>query len=278
MTPASTPISTSQIDPLITTIMAQIHLDYEPGSCDLAPHALMRHLSIPFITHPESSFDTPPSDEDERERRLYKLCRQPPSFWLEIDSVHHHERRRRLYELCRQPPSLELGSDSVRHPFNTMPAVLTYIASRGRDPQQLLGRNELEKAIVAEWLAYLDGALHGRAFLMASAPEKFVEAENVDHDAIAARGRHYIERYFREIDGKLSGRNFAVGERFTVVEFYLYVFARWYETLYGDFGSQFPGYYRVMRSTENLQGVILAVGEQRLEFLFTRRQQLGGTS
>jgi glutathione S-transferase len=276
MTPASTPISTSQNDPLITTIMAQIHLDYEPGSCDLAPHALMRHLSIPFITHPESSFDTPPSDEDERVRRLYKLCRQPPSFCLEIGSERHHERRRRLYELCRQSPSLELGSDSVRHPFNTMPAVLTYIASQGRDPQQLLGRNELEKAIVTEWLAYLDGALHGRAFLMASAPEKFVEAENVDHDAIAARGRHYIERYFREIDGKLSGRNFAVGERFTVVEFYLYVFARWYETLYGEFESQFPGYYGVMRRTENLQGVMMAVQEQRLEFLFPR--QLGGTS
>jgi glutathione S-transferase len=254
MTPASIPISISQNDPLITTIIVQIHLRYEPGSCNLVPHALMRHHSLSFIPHPYMSFNTTPSDEDERERRLYELCRQPPSFWLEIDSERHY--------------------------FNTMPAVLTYVASRGRDPQQLLGRDELEKAMVAEWLAFLDGALHGRAFLMASAPRRFVEAGNGDHNAIAARGRRYIEQYFRQIEGKLSGRNFAVGERLTVVEFNLYVFARWYEALYGGIEYQFPGYYRVMRGMEHLHGVMAAVVEQRLEFLFRipRRRQLGGTS
>jgi glutathione S-transferase len=222
--------------------MAQIHLHYEPGSCNLAPHALMCHLSIPFISHPYSSYDTPPSDEDERKRRLY--------------------------ELCRQPPSLQLGMDSVRQIFITMPAVLTYIASRGRDPQQLLGTDEFEKAMVAEWLAFLDGRLHRRAFLMVSAPRRFIVAGNGDHNAIAARGRRYIEQYFTNIDGYLSSRNFAVGERFTVVEFYLYVFARWYDTLYGNLVTRFPEYYRVMRSTESLPGVMAALGEQELEPLF----------
>jgi glutathione S-transferase len=227
--------------------MAQITLNYTPGSCNLVPHAIMRHFDINFELNrigdpPTDVMDTTLSSED---------------YNLEV--------QKRLRDICDPQPLLIVGNRRLR----AMPAILTYLAVQGDEEQLLLGRNAVEKAAVAHHLFHLAARVHFIAFRMLAAPETFIEGEAGSHKAIQLRGRNLLHQIFVEINTALTNKTFAIG-RLTAVDFNLYVFARWYKELWPlrNFDTRYPEYCRVMKSVEALNGVQEAVQEEGLRLLF----------
>lgn len=206
--------------------MALIFLHYRLGSCGLVSHALMRHLDIDFVP-------------------------QPYGHPL-IDPV---------IDICNDPPSLIFGGEVL----SEMPAILTYLAVRGGQPG-LLGSSARDTAMVMHWLSLLDGKLHNTAFKMMAVPHYFTidGTAHTCHTAIWARGQALVHEFFFKIDTSLAGVVYAVGNNLTVVDFNLYIFARWYDEMYGlgQLSLHFPEYYRVMRNIERLPAVRQAVHEQ----------------
>jgi glutathione S-transferase len=208
----------------------------------------MRHLNIPFVLR---SFGSLPTDVRDT---VYTY----PYYTNECE--------KRLLEICNLPPELIFGHQILME----MPAILTYLAVREGKEQEFLGSGAEEKAAVAHWLSLLDEKVHGMAVKMMAAPTWFIVGEDGSHQAIWARGHAHLLDFFGKINTSLANAPFAVGGRPTVVDFNLYVFARWYKELWllGGFETQSPEYYRVMKSVEALNGVAAAVQEQRKMLLF----------
>src|SRR5207244_1701147 len=57
-------------------------------------------------------------------------------------------------------------------------------------------------------------------------PERYADDDSVK-EAIKAKARTSYEGYLKEIDSLLAGRQWAIGEHYTVVDGYLLVFYRW---------------------------------------------------
>jgi glutathione S-transferase len=228
--------------------MATLSLYTKSGGCSIVLHALMRHLSIDFLIT---------RDED------------PPTDVMDTNlpfEEYNLEFARRLRDIiCQFPPQLAVNTYSLTE----MPAILTYLTLRGRQEGELMGRNESEKVVVMQWLSYLEGKLYSRAFKMMGNPESF-SAEASSHRGIQVKGKAFLELCFGKINESLAGKEYTVCKRCTVVDFNLYMFARWYKELWPsrDFDTRYPEFFRVMKSVEALEGVRAAVREQQKRLLF----------
>lgn len=153
-----------------------------------------------------------------------------------------------------------------------VPAILSYISSRA--PQaRLFGPDSLSHSRVVEWLSYLSGTVHGRGFGLLFRPGRFSDDEG-DYDKLRAKGREFVGSCFGSIDGRLKGKKFAVGEELTVVDFYLYIFARWGKEV-GFVMGEFPAYDAHASRMEGVEGVRKAIEEQGLRFNFIRSESGG---
>ena len=228
--------------------MANLCLYAKSGGCSIVLHALMRHLSIDFLNIPD---EFPPTDVMDTN--------------LPIEDYNLELTRRLRDIICQFPPRLAVGKYSLTE----MPAILTFLTLRGRQEGELMGRDVTEKVTVMEWLSYLEGKLYGRAFKMMGNPESFL-AEASSHQGIHAMGKTYLEFCFGRINGSLVGKEYTVCKRLTVVDFNLYMFARWYKELWPamDFDTRYPEFFRVMKNVEALEGVRAAVLEQQKRLLF----------
>ncbi|OSS43498.1 hypothetical protein B5807_11873 [Epicoccum nigrum] len=226
--------------------MANLTLYYSPGSCSLVPHALMHHLSLPFTT--------------------VALARGPDGLEAADGSFTAPWYRANIHH-AGYVPALAVGADTV---VTEMPAILTYIAlaAGGGKGELLLGEGgALERASVAEWLAWLAGTLHGNGFAMLFRPGRFSGDEGA-HAGIKEQGVRVVERCFRRIEERVRGREWVVGEKLTVVDFNVYVFARWWVEIVGRDLKEYPEYARFCGGVEGLEGVRKAVQEHGKELLF----------
>ncbi|KAF2029126.1 glutathione S-transferase [Setomelanomma holmii] len=139
-------------------------------------------------------------------------------------------------------PILELDNERITE----TPAILTTISALA--PQKnLLGKTITEQARAQEWMAWLCGTVHGQAFGCLFRSNRFVGDESV-YDAIKARGRGWVKECFDYVEGKLEGRTHAIGDAFTVVDAYLYVFYRWGNLMKLGMRFNFPNYTRVVQN------------------------------
>lgn len=80
---------------------------------------------------------------------------------------------------------------------------------------------------------------------------------------MAASGRSIVEPAFAEIDARLRGRDWMVGDRFTVVDAFLLVFFRWggYR-LHLPMREPYPEYARVMDRVRARPAVAKVIAEE----------------
>lgn len=126
----------------------------------------------------------------------------------------------------------------------------------------------MERVRVAEWLAWLSGTLHGNAFVMLLQPGRLTGDETA-YVAIKEKGMAVAKACFQRIEKKLEGKENAVGKEWTVVDFNLYIFARWGKQIGVDMEGNFPVYSAFARRLEELNGVKKAVKEQEIELLYS---------
>ncbi|KAL0944697.1 glutathione s-transferase [Colletotrichum truncatum] len=226
------------------------------GSCALVPHCILTQYAIPF--HGVPMEPTPDSSFGSRYRAT--------------DGSLSHEEYLRInptgYVPCIvvQPDHNDGDDGASGTAIGEMPAVLTYIASLLPE-KNLLGRTDAQRAKAYEWLCWLSGTLHSLGFAAFWRPERFVVGEEAKKE-VSVRGREVIDKCYARIEAALNGREFAVGEGLTVVDFNLYVFWRWGRLIDVDMERHYPSYGRLMRVVEGLEGVRKAVQVEGKQLYF----------
>ncbi|KAF5663725.1 glutathione S-transferase [Fusarium heterosporum] len=210
------------------------------GACPIVPHAILRHYKIPFTSI---------------------LLKAGPDGAEAADGSFTNAEYRSIHPRGLVP-ALTVDGEVITE----LPAILSYIASLVPS-ENLAGVTPIQRAKVLEWLAVLSGTLHGIGYGPFLRPGRFSD-ETAHHSAIKAKGATVVRECFKRIDDALKGREFIVGEALTVVDFNVYIFARWAHKADIDVKTEYPNYYEHLRRTEQLDGVREAIEVEGLEIAF----------
>ena len=184
--------------------MAKVRLWYSPGACSLASHILLYEAGVPFQAD-----------------RLDVRAGYPEEF-------------RRLNPKMRVP-ILSLGDQTITE----TPAIMTAISQLAPD-KQLMGRTNMDVVRVYEWLNWLSGTLHGQGFGGLFRAHRFSDDQNT-HASIKAKSTKTVTECFVRIEDDLMS-NHAVGNDFTAVDAFLYVFYRWGASIGMKMAETYPNY------------------------------------
>ncbi|KAJ5930637.1 hypothetical protein N7466_006130 [Penicillium verhagenii] len=170
--------------------MSTIKLYYYPGACSLAPHILLHETKLPFTLSKEVAGLTP------------ELRAKNPKAKIPVLTI----------------------DDTV---ITENIAIQTAIGNLAPSLALLGAPGTLESVRVYEWLSWLSTSLHAAAFGSLFRPGRFTTSEDEGVlEGIRDKARESIMGTFDLVEGKLTGVH-AVGERFTAVDAYLFVFYRW---------------------------------------------------
>ena len=103
-------------------------------------------------------------------------------------------------------------------------AILTYIARRFPE-KKLLPSDPLEEARAISTMAWFSNSVHP-PFTSTMRPERFAEDAGA-HPAVKETGKKTFLGQLKEIDGMLAGKQWIMGDQFTVVDGYALVFYQW---------------------------------------------------
>ncbi|SKA22048.1 glutathione S-transferase [Enhydrobacter aerosaccus] len=102
-------------------------------------------------------------------------------------------------------------------------AILNYIAAKYAP--QLMPKDPVQHARAISLMAWFSNTVHP-AFTHINRPERFASDVSV-HEALKATGRENFFAALKEIDGLLAGKQWIMGDQFTVVDGYALVFYGW---------------------------------------------------
>jgi glutathione S-transferase len=203
-------------------------LYYSPGACSLAAHIMLRELDWPF--------------------ELKKIAvaegeNKQPEF-LAINSR------------GRVPVLMVEGQ-----PITELSAILTWLAQQRSDLFPPAGT--LAAIRCSEWLAWLTSSLH-ISFAQIWRGERFSENPD-DFAAIEAHGRAVLTTQFAEVEDKLTGRPFALGDSYSVVDPNLLVFYRWGNRIGIDMRQSYPVWTAHSERLLERPAVVAAVAAEGIE-------------
>ncbi|KAF5633621.1 transcriptional activator CMR1 [Fusarium sp. NRRL 52700] len=207
------------------------------GSCSLIPHAILRHYKIPFTA---------------------VRLKFGPNGVEAADGSFSNAQYRAIHPRG-YVPALAVDNEIITE----MPAILNYISSLVPE-ENLFGIGKIQEAKVLEWLVFLSGTLHGVGYGAWLRPGRF-NADTAAHDKVRAKGREVIHESFKRIDDGLKSREFMIGNALTVVDFNVYIFARWAHEVEIDLEKEYSHYYGHVRKIENLDGIKEAVENEGLK-------------
>ncbi|MDX1480395.1 MAG: glutathione S-transferase N-terminal domain-containing protein [Woeseiaceae bacterium] len=104
-------------------------------------------------------------------------------------------------------------------------AILTLIADLAAPDVRLLPDDSFARYRALEWMGFLTAAVH-LSFRPLFRPQQFTDDE-AQYAAIRERGGRHLRDTLLEVERRLDGRAWALGEDFSVVDPYLLVFHVW---------------------------------------------------
>ncbi|KAI0143457.1 glutathione S-transferase [Xylariaceae sp. FL1272] len=214
--------------------MPEILLYRADGACSWVPHALLRHLDIPF--------------EDFRMEFLPN-----DGGTLGVNGTISREEYIRTVNPDGYVPVLVVGDEKVTEQL----AVLNMIVSLAPDQekaQAMLGRTALERVRVIQWMAWLSDTLHSKAFGAAVHPKRYVEDHTEMYGVVVAKGIKTIHESFGRIDRHMEDRQFMVGHALTVVDLFVYLVWGWAKFMATNVGAtedMYPAYVQHLRGLES---------------------------
>lgn len=182
-----------------------------PGACSLGPHLLLEELGVP-----------------------YEAVRV---------SVHEGDQRKPEY-LAINPrgrvPTLAFEQGGKTRHLTESVAILMYLAQEHRDKGFVADEGEGE-ARTLEWLCWLGSTMHQTGFRMILRPQNF-SADESAAPGIKARARELVQAGYADIDERLKGREWAVGDHYSVVDMALLVHYRWGNRAKFQMRENFPNF------------------------------------
>jgi len=162
-------------------------LYYSPGACSLSPHIALLEAGLPY-------------DLVKVDVRAKKL--ENGDDYLTVNPK-------------GQVPALGLGSGEV---VTEGPVIVQMIADKVADKHLAPARDSAERYKLLEWLNFITTELH----------KNFSPLFNpAIPDDVKAFFKDRIMGKFRYADGQLAGRDYLMGQHFTVADGYLYTMLRW---------------------------------------------------
>lgn len=166
-------------------------LYFSPGACSLSPHIALREAGIAFQPVLAST-------------KSHKL--QDGTDYYGINPLGY-------------VPLLELD-DGTR--LREGPAIVQYIADQVPQKNLAPANGTLPRYRLQEWLTFIGTEIH-KTFSPLFQPAMPDEAKKIFRDKLAQR--------FQFVDGQLAGKEYLMGDHFTVADGYLYVVTRWTEPM-----------------------------------------------
>lgn len=145
------------------------------------------------------------------------------------------------------------------------PAIFTYISQLAPE-KKLFGKTPLETVRAYEWLNYISGTLHSGAYAMFYRPSRFLDVQDGSLDNhVREAAKTNIRGIYKYINEKLEGKKWAVGDDFTAVDAYLYVFYRWgIMPAQFDMETDYPNYAKHAKEVEARPSVQAALKAEKL--------------
>lgn len=170
-----------------------------PGACSLAAHIVVRELDLPI--------------------QIEQVALRTP------DSPIHQ-----INPLGRVP-ALQLEEGAL---LTENSAILPFLADQKPGTALFAEAGSIERAQIQSWLGYLSAEIHTASFRPINRPERY-SADESAHPGIRAQGQVQLLKAFEHIERHLTDRQWLVGERYTIADAYLGVFASWLGRLGGPF-------------------------------------------
>ena len=212
--------------------MVAIKLWYSPGACSLASHILLKETGVDFET------------------AMLDVYKGLPEEFRAIN------------------PKLRIPVLSIdRQVITESPAILTAISQLSPE-KYLMGKTNLEIVRAYEWLNWLSGTLHGQAFGGLFRAHRFSDDPSA-YESIRAKSLKTVRECFDMIEQDLSGVH-AVGDSFTAVDAFLYVFYRWGASLGMDMKEQYPKFTNLVVKLAQRQSVQEALNMEGQESYVSR--------
>ena len=163
-------------------------LYFSPGACSLAPHVVLREAQIPF-------------DLVRVDLRTKQLKEGGGDFFAVNEKGF--------------VPVLELSSGER---LTEVAAILQYLADQKPELGLVPAAGTMDRYRAMEWLNFISTELH-KSFSPLFNPRAPEEWKTIVKVLLASR--------FAYAQKRLEGREFAMGDRFTIVDAYLYTVLRW---------------------------------------------------
>jgi glutathione S-transferase len=130
-------------------------------------------------------------------------------------------------------PALRLADGTV---ITENSAILPFLADLRPGTLLFAFAGTHERAQIQSWIGYLNSEVHVGCFRPINRPERYSN-DVAAHPGIRQRGREQLKSTLLHVERHLAGRRYLVGERFTIADAYLGVFARWTAALGDEFGD-----------------------------------------
>ena len=172
-------------------------LYYSPGACSLSPHIALREAGLAFEPVLAST-------------KSHKL--QDGTDYYGINPLGY-------------VPLLELD-DGTR--LREGPAIVQYIADLAPTRNLAPANGTLPRYRLQEWLTFIGTEIH-KTFSPLFQPAMPEEAKQIFRDKLVSR--------FQWVNGQLAGKDYVMGDAFSVADGYLFVVTRWAKAMNIDLSS-----------------------------------------
>lgn len=226
------------INPAFTdpTMQPEYRLFHSPGACSLAPHIVLEEMGIPY--EPVKVVIA-----DGKNRQPEYLAVNP---------------RGRL-------PALAIKDEQGERVLTESMAIAVYLARR--HPSAGLLPDDPEQFVRAlEWMSWLATTMHQAGVRTVFRPERFTTSTDPAAIAgIADAGRAAIRIGYADIEGRLAGKAWAMGERFSAVDAFLLVHYRWGNRCGVDMRADYPVYAAMMDRARARPAVATVVAREGIQ-------------
>ena len=202
-----------------------------PGASSLAPHIVLQEIGAPF----------------------------------ELALVVHHGEGADTHKLAFQkmnPKGRVPVLTDGEFVLTESAAIIVFLASQHQEaglmPQ---GPDGFVRAI--EWFNWLSSAVHAVAVRMVWRAD-FFSGDPAAHPAIVSKGHEHLAHAHSLIEQRLQGRDYAVGNAYSIVDPYLLVYYRWGNRMQLDMAGRFPAWTAHARRLETRPAVQRALAAEQI--------------
>ncbi|QHS11095.1 glutathione S-transferase family protein [Sinimarinibacterium sp. NLF-5-8] len=214
--------------------MTSYRLFYSPGACSLASHIVLEELGVAYEA------ERVVIAEGENQTPAYKAINP----------------RGRV-------PALAMGAQGDARVLTESIAILVYLGQTHPHAGLLPAAPEAF-ARMLEWMSWLASTVHQTGIRTILKPERFTE-DAASAAAIAARGRTLVQDSYRDLEARLLPGQYAIGDRFSVLDAYLLVFYRWGNRVGFDMRREFPRYAALMDTVRARPAVARVIEQEGIQ-------------